>query len=114
MSLVRYYPSSNIPLPFTKWKYKYPSLDWMTLIISYLRNGTLPEDYDASHRLKLQSSRLVMMGDVLYKRGLSRSYLRYLIPDETDYVMKEVHEGICRNHSGACSLVYKLIQAGYY
>ena len=28
--------------------------------------------------------------------------------------MREVNEGICGNHSGAQSLVHKLIQAGYY
>ena len=28
--------------------------------------------------------------------------------------MREVHEGICGNHSGARSLVHKLIRAGYY
>ena len=28
--------------------------------------------------------------------------------------MKEVHEGICENHSGSRSLVHKLIRAGYY
>uniref|UniRef100_A0A2N9GYK5 Reverse transcriptase domain-containing protein n=1 Tax=Fagus sylvatica TaxID=28930 RepID=A0A2N9GYK5_FAGSY len=33
---------------------------------------------------------------------------------EADYVMREVHEGICGNHSGARSLVHKLVRAGYY
>ena len=28
--------------------------------------------------------------------------------------MREVYEGICGNHSGARSLVHKLIQVGYY
>ena len=28
--------------------------------------------------------------------------------------MREVHEGICRNHSGSRSLVHKLVRAGYY
>ena len=28
--------------------------------------------------------------------------------------MREVHEGICENHSGSRSLVQKLIRAGYY
>ena len=28
--------------------------------------------------------------------------------------MREVHEGICKNHPGARSLVHKLIQVGYY
>ena len=54
------------------------------------------------------------MGDVLYKRGLSHPYLRYLILEEADYVMREVHEGICGNYLGARSLVHKLMQAGYY
>jgi len=89
-------------------------IDWTTLIISYLRKGTLPKDHNASHRLKVQSSCFVMMGDVLYKRGFSCPCLRCLIPNKVDYVMKEVHEGICGNHSGARSLVHKLIRAGYY
>ena len=37
-----------------------------------------------------------------------------LTPDKADYVMREVHEGVCENHSGAWSLVHKLIWAGYY
>ena len=37
-----------------------------------------------------------------------------LTPDKADYVMREVHEGVCENHSGARSLVHKLIWAGYY
>ena len=28
--------------------------------------------------------------------------------------MREVHEGICKNHSGSRSLVHKLVRAGYY
>ena len=31
-----------------------------------------------------------------------------------NYVMREVHEGICEYHSKARSLVNKLIRAGYY
>ena len=27
---------------------------------------------------------------------------------------REVHEGICKNHSGSQSLVHKLVWAGYY
>ena len=54
------------------------------------------------------------MKDVLYKRGLSHPYLRCLVLEKKEYVMREVHEGICGNHSGARSLVHKLIRAGYY
>ena len=41
-------------------------------------------------------------------------YLRCLSPEEADYVMREVHEGIYGNHSGSRSLVCKLIWARYY
>ena len=34
--------------------------------------------------------------------------------NEAEYVMKEVNGGIYGNHSGARSLVHKLIRAGYY
>jgi len=69
----------------------------MIPIISYLKNGTLTEDRNASRRLKVQASRSVLIGDVLYKRGFSRPYLRCLVPDETDYVIRD-YEGVCENH----------------
>ena len=87
---------------------------WTTPLIAYLRLGTLPGEKDAARKPKVQASRFVLIRDVLYKRGFSRPYLRCLSHDEVDYVMREVHEGICRNHSRAQSLVHKLIRAGYY
>ena len=83
-------------------------------IVSYLRNGILLEGRSASHRLKVQASRFVMIEDVLYKRGFSHLYLRCLTPNEADYVVREVHKGEYENHLRACSLVHKLIWAGYY
>ena len=61
-----------------------------------------------------RSARFVLIKDVLYKRGFSRPYLRCLGTKEADYVMREIHEGICGNHSGSKSLVHKLVRAGYY
>ena len=83
-------------------------------MIAYLRSGILPEEKGAARKLKVQASRFVLIRDVLYKRGFSRLYLRCLAHDEADYVMREVQEGICGNHSGARSLAHKLIRAGYY
>ena len=88
--------------------------NWITPLIAYLRSGILPDEKDAARKLKVQASRFVLLEDVLYKRGFSRPYLRCLSHDEADYVMREVHEGIYGNHSGARSLVHKLIRARYY
>lgn len=35
-------------------------------------------------------------------------------PSQTEYVMREVHEGHCGNHARGRSLVKTLIRAGYY
>ena len=82
-------------------------------MIAYLRSGILPDEKDIARKMKVQASRFVLIRDVLYKRGFSRPYLRCLSHDKADYVMKEVNEGICGNHSRARSLVHKLIRAGY-
>ena len=50
----------------------------------------------------------------MYKKGFSSLYQRCLSPEEADYVMREIHEGIYKNHSGSRSLVHKLIRARYY
>ena len=41
-------------------------------------------------------------------------YLRCLQPDEPDYVMRQIHEGVCGNHSGKWSLAQKALRQGYY
>ena len=83
--------------------------NWTTPLIAYLRSGILSDEKDAATKLKVRASRFVLIRDVLYKRGFSRPYLRCLSHEEADYVMREVHEGICGNHSGARLLVHKLI-----
>ena len=83
-------------------------------MISYLSTGLLPDGKEATRKLKFQASQFVLIKDVLYKIGFSLPYLRCLSHEEVDYVMREVHKGIYGNHSGARSLVHKLIQARYY
>ena len=87
---------------------------WTTPLVSYLKNNVLPNNKEAARKLKVQVAQFILIKDILCKRGFSHSFLRCLSPEEADYVMREVHEGICRNHSGLWSLVNKLIRAGYY
>ena len=88
--------------------------NWMTPIVSYLKDRKLPEGKDEAMKLRVRSARYVLMNKVLYKRGFSQPYLRCLAPDEANYVLREVHSGACGNHSGARSLVHKVVRAGYY
>ena len=89
-------------------------INLMTPIISYLKNGILPEDHDEAWRLKVWVACFVLIVDVLYKRGFSRPYLRCLVLNEANYVIRKVYEVVCGNHLGVQSLVHKLIRAGYY
>ena len=86
----------------------------MTPIISYLQGGILPDDRHETRRLKVRASRFLMLQGILYKRSFSLPYLRCLAPDEAKYVMREIHKGICGNHSGARALQKKIVRAGYY
>ena len=87
---------------------------WMTPIVSYLKDGKLPEGKDEARKLRIRAARYVLMDEVLYKRGFSQPYLRCLAPHEANYVLREIHEGACGNHSGARSLIHKVVRAGYY
>ena len=88
--------------------------NWMTPIVSYLKDGRLPEEEEEAKKLRVKSARYILMDKVLYKRGFSQPFLRCLAPNEVNYMLREVHEGACGNHSGARSLVHKLIHSGYY
>ncbi|XP_075633630.1 uncharacterized protein LOC142606113 [Castanea sativa] len=88
--------------------------DWMSPIIVYLNEGRLLEDKDEARKLRVRAAKYVLIDKVLYKRGFSQPYLRCLTPDESNYVLREVHEGAYKNHSGARSLIHKVVHADYY
>ena len=88
--------------------------NWMTPIVGYLKEGKLPQGRDEARKLRIKSAKYVLMDELLYNRGFSQPYLRCLAPDEANYVLREVHEEACGNHSGVRSLVHKVVHAGYY
>ena len=88
--------------------------NWMTPIVSYLKEGKLLEGRDEARKLRIKSAKYILMDKVLYKRSFSQPYLKCLALDEANYVLREVHEEACGNHSGDRSFVHKVVRAGYY
>ena len=86
----------------------------MTLIVRYLKEGWLLEDKMEARKMQIKAARFVLIDDMLYRRGYSLLYLRYASLEEADYVLREIHEGICGNYAGARSLAGKALRAGYY
>jgi hypothetical protein len=88
--------------------------NWMTPILEYLRDGTLPSNNDEAKKLRFRSSRYLIINNHLYRRSHSMPYLRCLGPAESREATQEVHEGICGHHPGGRAMAHKLIRLGYY
>ena len=87
---------------------------WMDPIISCIKDGVLPPDKLRARKIRAHGSRYTMIDRVLYRREYTLPFLRCLGEDDADYVLKEVHKGICGNHSGARSLAHKVLRQGYF
>ncbi|KAH9703019.1 BED-type domain-containing protein [Citrus sinensis] len=87
---------------------------WMDPIRAYVCDGVLPEDKRQARKLKCQAARYTLLDGVLYRREFTLPLLRCLDDEEADYVLREIHEGICGNHSGARTLAFKALRQGYF
>ncbi|GAV66906.1 hypothetical protein CFOL_v3_10416, partial [Cephalotus follicularis] len=87
--------------------------NWMTPFISWLRDGILPEDLVEARMLVYISNHYLLREWVLYKRSFSFPMFRCLTPSEANYALREVHEGVCGNHTGGRTLSNKLLRHGY-
>ncbi|XP_022856949.1 uncharacterized protein LOC111378016 [Olea europaea var. sylvestris] len=56
----------------------------------------------------------LFIDDVLYKRSFSFPLLRCMGGEEATYILREVHEEVCGNHSRGLSLAQKILRQGYY
>ena len=82
----------------------------MDPIVTYIRDGTLPENPLEARKVKVRSSRFTILNDELYKRGFSQPYLKFLNPKVAAYILREIYKRVCRNHFKPRSLVGKVIR----
>jgi len=85
---------------------------WMNPIIQYLEHGTC--QLGEEKNIRWQCARYTMIGQDLYRRGYSTPLLKCLTKEQSKYVLQEIHDGACGNHSGARTMATKVIRAGYY
>ena len=87
---------------------------WMDPIWDYLIEGLLPKDLKEASKLRSRSTRFIIHRGALYKRGFFTPILKCIAKEDTDYVLREVHEGVWGNHIEARALAGKVLRQGYY
>ncbi|KAL5564601.1 hypothetical protein UlMin_027765 [Ulmus minor] len=117
-SLLKTVPLENLDEPSINKHQQVDSISdkttWMDPIVTYLCDGTLPEDKFETRRLRFRSVSYYLDKDKLRKRSFSLPSLTCLNEDQAKYVLQEVHEGVCGNHSSGRALAHKMLQQGYY
>ena len=87
---------------------------WMTPIIQYLKDGYLPEDKKQARLLRLKAAKYILYDEQLYIRGFLIPLLKCVHLMEGNYILQEIHEGVCGNHSKGQSLAHKVLRQGYF
>nr|GEU84201.1 reverse transcriptase domain-containing protein [Tanacetum cinerariifolium] len=87
---------------------------WMTPLLKYLTEGTLPADVKKARAIKQKSWRFPIVNETLYKKSFLGPWLRCVRPLQANNVLREIHEGSCSMHAGIRSVVAKALQTGYY
>ncbi|XP_020229889.1 uncharacterized protein LOC109810756 [Cajanus cajan] len=87
---------------------------WMTNIWQYFTDGTLPSNKVEATKIKAKACHFTIEAGELFKRGFLVPLLKCLDLDQAEYVMSEIHRGICGMHSGARSMAARVVRAGYY
>ncbi|KAK4396459.1 hypothetical protein Sango_1482500 [Sesamum angolense] len=78
----------------------------------FLTQGTTPDNPKETRALRVKATHFVLLDGELYKRGFSQPLLKYLTPEEGNYVLREIHEEICGNHLGGRDLAGKVVKQG--
>ena len=88
--------------------------NWMTPIMAFIQDGHLPQDIAKAKKVRKRAARFTILNDTLYKRGFSMPYLKCVDEEEAEYILEEIHQGICGDHTGPRLLVNKAIRTGYF
>ena len=74
--------------------------NWMDSIWDYIIDGRLPDDPKEASKIRTRSARFTNHKGSLYKRGFFTPIFKCITGKDTDYVLRQVHEGVCGNHIG--------------
>lgn len=86
----------------------------MTPIRDYILHGSLPEWADTTQKIRTIMARCVIHNESLYRILGDWSLLKRVTREEGNYILREMHEGICKATIGTNTLVWKNMRYGYF
>ena len=88
---------------------------WMDSIVLFLKEDVLPESKFKVDKVQRKAPRFWLSEDQkLYKRSFSGPYLLCIHPEAIELLLEELHQGICKSHTGGKSLSHKALTQGYW
>ncbi|XP_076929988.1 uncharacterized protein LOC143594607 [Bidens hawaiensis] len=87
---------------------------WMTPIKDYLSSRVLPDEKAAAQKIRYKALHNQLLDRILYRRSFVGPLLWCANVEDADYLIREIHEGICGVHTGRRMVVAKVMNAGYY
>src|SRR6266498_1651860 len=89
--------------------------EWTTLYLNYLLNDELLEDRAEAECIAQHSrSYAVVGGKEIYHRSASSVLMQCISEEDGRKLLKEIHSGICGNHTASRTLVGKAYRQGFF
>ncbi|XP_074374514.1 uncharacterized protein LOC141714917 [Apium graveolens] len=63
---------------------------WMTPILAYIKEGSLPDEKNEARKIRYKAARYVVYDGILYRRGFNMPLLKCIDGDECNYILSEV------------------------
>jgi hypothetical protein len=93
--------------------------DWREAYIDFIHDQRLPAGMDArsadATHVMHRSKGFVLVDNKLYRRDARSGVLMKCVKNEDGYdILREIHEGVCSNHTASRTLVGKAYRASFW
>jgi hypothetical protein len=108
-------PTTDPGLPQPSQEVMMIDVDWRQPFIDYIKEQKVPSDKNAIEHVARHTKSYVLVGDKLYRQGVtSRVFMKCVPREEGMNILEEIHKGVCGNHVFSRTLVSKAFRRAFY